>query len=306
MKILVTGGAGFIGSNIVKRLLERDHEVHVLDNLSTGNIDTIPSGVEFFEGNVGDKSTDSIIKNGYDAVCHHAAQINVRISLDDPLSDIRNDVEGAVRLLESCIKHEVKHVTYASSGGAIYGDQEILPTPEDVEYKPESPYGINKLMIENYLRYYNKIHGLKYTALRYANVYGPGQNSKSEAGVVSIFLNQMIENGELTIFGSGEQTRDFVYVTDVVNANISAIENGISGEFNIGTSNQISINELFNKLKEIAGYDKDANHGDAVKGELLVSVLNISKAMKGLNWSPEVSLDEGLKKTYKYFSAVAV
>ncbi|MCP4727325.1 MAG: NAD-dependent epimerase/dehydratase family protein [bacterium] len=301
MKILVTGGAGFIGSNIVIELLNRSHDVAVLDNLSTGFMENIPEGVKLYKNSISDPEVGRILDNGFDAICHQAAQVNLRKSVDDPFEDLRNDVVGSVKLFDAAVKAGVKQIIYASSGGAIYGDQETLPVSESCDTDPDSPYGINKLTIEKYLNYYSKISDLKGCSLRYANVFGPRQNALAEAGVIAIFIKNILNDRICKINGTGRQTRDFVYVADVVRANVNAIEKNYSGEINIGTSTESSINDIYKALREIADFKKEPEYGPALKGEQFRSSLDITKAKRDIDWEPEVGLVDGLKHTYDYF-----
>ncbi len=301
MKILVTGGAGFIGSNIVIELLNRNFDVDILDNLSTGFAENIPDGVKFYEQNISDPEIANILKNGYDVICHQAAQINLRRSVDDPFRDLRNDVIGSVNLFEQAVSAGVKQIIFASSGGAAYGDQKDLPVSESCGTDPDSPYGINKLTIEKYLNYFSKISNMKGCSLRYANVFGPRQNALAEAGVIAIFIKNMLDNKVCRINGTGRQTRDFVYVSDVVTANINAIVKGYSGELNIGTSIETSIIDIYKALKDIADFKEEAEYGPSLKGEQFRSSLNITKAKCEIEWEPVVGLTDGLKHTYDYF-----
>lgn len=302
MKILITGGAGFIGSHIADALLRNGHEVDIIDNLSTGYRNNVPDGAEFFEISTDDAETKSLIeRRNYDHICHYAAQIDLRKSTADPVSDLNNDVVASVKLLEWAVRSNVKHFVYASSGGAIYGEQDYFPADEKHRIKPESPYGLNKWIVERYMNYYNRSHGFGSSALRFANVYGPGQNSKSEAGVIAIFTDTMLRDEKVTINGTGEQTRDFVYISDVVSANLAAIEKRYNGVLNIGTGIETTVNDIYRLLNEIIQNSQDAVHGPPMVGEQLRSVLNWSKAKEELHWSPEVSLKRGLTETVVYF-----
>jgi UDP-glucose 4-epimerase len=244
---------------------------------------------------------EKVLDSGFDVICHQAAQINLRKSVDDPYEDLKNDVIGSVMLFEQAVNAGVKQIVYASSGGAVYGDQANLPVPETCPTDPDSPYGINKLSIEKYLSYYTKISDLKGCSLRYANVFGPRQNALAEAGVIAIFIKNIINNRTCTINGTGQQTRDFVYVSDVVSANIKAIESNYSGQINIGTSIETSISDIYKALVEIADFKKEPEYGPALKGEQIRSSLDITKAKREIGWIPEVGLTDGLKHTYDYF-----
>jgi UDP-glucose 4-epimerase len=301
MKILVTGGAGFIGSHIADALLSLGFRVDVLDNLTTGLERNVPEKARFFKNSIDDPEVESILKNGYDVICHHAAQIDLRKSVTGPVNDLINDVAGSVQLFQWAANSGVKQIVYASSGGAIYGEQDYFPADEEHPKRPASPYGIHKWMIEKNLQYFYKQYGLLYSALRYANIYGPRQNAKSEAGVVSIFCTKLLANEAVVINGNGKQTRDFVYVDDVVRANIVCIDKRFCGEINIGTGIESSVNDIFRILKELSGSDQDETYGPPKEGEQFRSVLSNKKAKELLNWSPEVSFDDGLKRTFEFF-----
>ena len=302
MKILVTGGAGFIGSHLVDELVEKGHEVAVIDNLSTGKKDNLNPNAEFHELDINSDGIVDILKNGnFTHVIHQAAQVRVTRSLEDPVLDATSNIVGSINLLENCRRYGVERFVYGNSGGAMSGNQDNLPMKESHPVSPESPYGVSKHTVEHYLAIYNKLYNLDYVSLRYPNVYGPMQDSSGEGGVVAIFCNKLVNDERPVIFGDGEQTRDFTYVKDVVNATVMALEKG-SGEFNISTSRETSVNELYEKLLEISGKNMEPVHGNEREGELRRSVLDNSKAMEGLGWEPIVSLDEGLKLTFDYFN----
>ncbi|MFC1554820.1 NAD-dependent epimerase/dehydratase family protein [candidate division KSB1 bacterium] len=301
MRVLVTGGAGFIGSHIVDALIANGDTVDVIDNLSTGFKRNVNKEAGFYQLCFDDPETEDILKNGYDIIIHQAAQIDLRKSIEDPSVDLQNDVVATVKLIKRAVENNVKHFLFASSGGAIYGEQDYFPADENHKINPSSPYGLNKWIIERYLNYFCEQYGLKYTALRYANVYGPRQNHLSEAGVVSIFANYLLEDRECIINGSGEQTRDFVFVSDVVEANLAAIQKGYHGEINIGTGEEVSVNQVFNTIKDLTGSDQIEKHGPEKKGEQFRSVLSFEKAKKELNWQPVISFNEGIKRTVQYF-----
>ncbi|RJO61672.1 SDR family oxidoreductase [candidate division WS5 bacterium] len=306
MKVLVTGGAGFIGSHIVDELINADYEVVVVDDLSTGREENLNKKAKFYKLDIQDTGLESIFnKERPDYVSHHAAQKDVRISVSDPVYDAKINILGTVNLLQNCVKYNVKKVVFASTGGAIYGEQNLFPAPETHPANPISPYGITKLVAEHYMYYYKTIHGMDYIALRYSNVYGPRQDPYGEAGVVSIFIQKMLK-GEIPIInGDGEQTRDFVYIGDVVKASILSFKSDISeNTFNIGTGVETSINQLFRTLKEIINPSIEENHGPHKNGEQLRSVIDCSKAENVLNWKPEVSLADGLKRTCEYFQNI--
>ena len=300
-KILVTGGAGFIGSNLVDELIEKNYEVVIVDNLSTGKKENINPEAEFYNVDILDKEKleQIFIKEKPEFISHHAAQIDVRKSVSDPVFDANINILGTLNLLELAKKYKIKKVVFASSGGAIYGEADIVPTSEEYTPKPISSYGISKFSIEQYLNYYNEVFGLKFVALRYANVYGPRQDPLGEAGVVAIFCNKLLNNEQLTINGDGKQTRDFVYVGDIVNANILSFEKDIEGIFNIGTGIEISINELFDVLIKISGVKMQENHGVALKGEQMRSCLTASKIRQAVGWNAYISLENGLKGVWE-------
>ncbi|MCK4744941.1 NAD-dependent epimerase/dehydratase family protein [Candidatus Parcubacteria bacterium] len=299
-KILVTGGAGFIGSNLVDKLIEKNYEVAIVDNLSTGKKENINSKAEFYNVDILDneKLERVFIKEKPEFISHHAAQIDVRKSVSDPVFDANINILGTLNLLELAKKYNVKKTVFASSGGAIYGEANIVPTPEEYPAEPISPYGVSKFSIEQYLNYYNEIFKLKFVALRYANVYGPRQDPLGEAGVVAIFCNKLLNNEQLIINGDGKQTRDFVYVGDIVKANILSFEKNIEGIFNIGTGLEISINELFDALIKISGIKMQKNYGQALKGEQMRSCLNADKIKQALGWKAGMSLESGLKAAW--------
>ncbi len=301
MKILVTGGAGFIGSHIADAFLKRGHSVDILDNLSTGREENIPAEARFYKHSINDDEVAKILKNRYDAICHYAAQIDVRKSVRDPVGDLRDDIIGSVNLFRFAVQNGVGKFVFASSGGAIYGEQEQFPANEDHPINPASPYGLHKWMVEKYLHYFHTTADIKYTALRYANIYGPRQNSASEAGVISIFSEKLLSGSETLIFGNGEQTRDFVFVDDAVNAAVKAVEKEYCGCLNIGTGIETTINDIFDVLKKEINSGQQRLYAPAKQGEQFRSVLDSKSAEKLLGWVPEIALREGLKRTVDYF-----
>jgi len=305
MRVLVTGGAGFIGSHVADRLLERGHEVAVVDDLSSGKHENVPNRARFYEMDIRAGCAAVFEDFRPDALCHLAAQMDVRRSVREPDFDAEVNVIGTVRLLENCVRKGVGKVVFASTGGAVYGEQETFPAPEDHRQYPVSPYGVSKLACERYLQYYSVQHGLSYVALRYANVYGPRQDPHGEAGVVAIFCANLAQGRTSRINGSGEQTRDYVYVEDVARANVLAVEGAPpSGAYNIGTGEETSVNELYETLVEISGKDLPPEHGPAKPGEQLRSSVDASLAGRVLEWKPEVGLREGLGETLRFFGAV--
>lgn len=304
MKILVTGGAGFIASQIVDAYLGEGHNVYILDNLSTGFERNINPKAYFIKSDITDsKILDIFTKEKFDVVNHHAAQIDVRKSVNDPIFDANTNILGTINLLQCCIKTGVKKFMFASTGGAVYGEQEYFPADEKHPTNPVSPYGITKLTIEKYLYFYKNEYGLNYTILRYANVYGPRQNPFGEAGVVAIFVNKLLKNENPIINGDGNQTRDYVFVEDVVKANVLTLNSQSADIYNVGTTVETSVNDLFSKLNSIAGNKAIEKHGPAPKGEQARSVITSEKLFQKFNWKPSVKIDEGLRKTFDSFKS---
>jgi UDP-glucose 4-epimerase len=304
VRVLVTGGAGFIGSHVADHLLERGHEVAVVDNLSTGKRENVAAEARFYEADIRTGCPEVFEDFRPEALSHQGAQMDVRRSVREPDFDADVNVVGTIRLLENCTKHDVQKVIFASTGGAVYGEQREFPAPEDHPQYPVSPYGVSKLAGERYLYFYRVQYGLPGIALRYANVYGPRQDPHGEAGVVAIFCGNLALNETSTINGSGEQTRDYVYVGDVARANVLALEGEApSGAYNIGTGVETSVNELYELLREASGRDLPPKHGPAKPGEQLRSSVDPSKAAEFLEWRPEVDLATGLKKTLGFFEA---
>jgi UDP-glucose 4-epimerase len=302
MKILVTGGAGFIASQIADAFINEGHEVHIIDNLSTGFEKNINPKAHFIKSDISSSSILEIFgKEKFDVVNHHAAQIDVRKSVNDPIFDANTNILGTINLLQACIKTGVKKFMFASTGGAVYGEQEYFPADENHPTNPVSPYGITKLTIEKYLFFYKIEYGLNHTILRYANVYGPRQNPFGEAGVVAIFANKLLKKENPIINGEGKQTRDYVFVEDVVKANVTTLSSKSSDIFNVGTGIETSVNELFKKLNSISGGNAVEKHGPAPKGEQSRSVITSEKLFKEFKWKPSIKIDEGLKKTFDSF-----
>ncbi|MDH4358781.1 MAG: SDR family NAD(P)-dependent oxidoreductase [Candidatus Berkelbacteria bacterium] len=304
MKILVTGGAGFIGSNIVDALIEKDHEVAIVDNLSTGLKENINQKAKFYEGDITSREILEEIfeKFSPEAIFHLAAQINVRHSVEDPLKDIKVNVIGTVNLLTLAEEYEVKKFIYSSTGGAIYGDDVERPTPETAEERPISPYGMDKLSAERFIEYFKgRNPSLKTICLRYANVYGPRQNPHGEAGVISIFTPKMLKEEPIEVWGDGEQTRDYVYVGDVVAVNLAALEFDGSGTYNIGTGVETSVNKLAEIVQAATDSQSEVKHVEAKEGEQKASSLSYQKAYQDLGWKPEVEFEEGVKRTVEWY-----
>jgi len=303
LKVLITGGAGFIGSNIAEGLLAKNHEVVIVDDLSNGKKENIPADARFYQRDIRDKEIFEIFKDeNPDIVIHNAAQLSVRVSVEDPIFDADVNIMGGLNVINACSILKVKKIIFASSGGTVYGEQEYFPADEKHSTAPLSPYGVAKLTIENYLYYFFKTYGLEYISLRYGNIYGPRQDPYGEAGVVAIFSGRMLKGENPAINGDGLQTRDYVYVKDAVDANIKAIESDFVGPLNIGTEKETSVLELFKILREISGKsDIEEIHGPAKKGEQRRSQLSYRLAYAALGWEPEVSLREGLMLTYNWF-----
>jgi UDP-glucose 4-epimerase len=302
MTALVTGGAGFIGSHVADALIEKGQEVHVLDDLSTGRRHNIPSDASFFEKDIrSDEAAALVEKNQYEFLVHHAAQMDVRRSVEDPSFDADVNIRGLLNLIEAGVGNGLRKVVFASTGGAIYGEPEYTPQDINHQLQPQSPYGVAKLSAEKYLSYYQQQYDLDCVSLRYANVYGPRQNSYGEGGVVAIFAREMLTGEQPVIYGDGEQTRDFVYVGDVVRANLEALDFCGSGVFNVGTSQETSVNKLFRKIREKTESTIEKKHEPPKPGEQQRSVLGIKKASQELGWSPKVSLNQGLDETVSWF-----
>ena len=302
MEVLVTGGAGFIGSNIVDGLIEAGHQVIVVDNLSTGKKENLDEQAEFYNLDLRDQKLKEVFKeNEISHVIHHAAQIDVQHSINDPLFDAQNNILGTINLLECCRAYKVKKIIYASSA-AVYGEPDYLPVDEEHPIKAMSPYGISKHTPEHYIKMYNELYELKYTIFRYANVYGPRQDPKGEGGVVSIFVDKMLAEERPVIFGDGQQTRDFVHVYDIVKANLLALDNGDNILVNISTQSRDSVNDLVDHLNQILPYEIKAIYQEARKGDILHSSLANGKAKEQLGWTPGYDFKDGLEQTVGYYS----
>lgn len=299
---LVTGGAGFIGSHLVKRLLSLGYRVIVVDNLSSGKLRNIDHAAVFHHGDITDRAVIEFVhKEQPNLVFHLAAQSSVGNSIRDPIRDADVNVVGTLKLLEAARLYGIDKLIYSSTGGALYGDPESNPCREDHLVAPISPYGASKYAAEMYLELYHRLYHVDYTVLRCANVYGPGQDPNGEAGVVAIFTQAMLEGNPPTIFGDGNQSRDFVYVDDVVDANLCAIDHGTGRSYNIGTGQMTTINQIFESLKEITGYHWEAERGPMRPGDVYEISLDAAKAAQELGWTPTTSLDDGLRQTVEYF-----
>ncbi|HAP66393.1 MAG TPA: UDP-glucose 4-epimerase [Nitrospinae bacterium] len=303
MNILITGGAGFIGSNIVDRYIKEGHQAIIADNLITGKVKNINAKAKFYKIDIRDREgLESIFKeNKIDIISHHAAQMDVRKSVDDPIYDADVNILGSLNLLQLAVKHKIKKFIFASTGGAVYGEQDYFPADEKHPPNPLSPYGISKLALEKYLYFYKMTYNLNHTILRYANVYGPRQDPHGEAGVVAIFAKKILKGEPPIINGDGGQTRDYTFVEDVVEANVLVIKNGINGIYNIGTGIETSVNELCNIMLKTAGADAKPVHGPAKMGEQRRSVISCNKINSECDWTPKNSIKDGISKTINFF-----
>ncbi len=299
MRILVTGGAGFIGSNVADRFVALGHEVAIFDNLSSGFREFVNPKAKFYEGDLADAAAveAAIADFRPEIVDHHAAQIDVRKSVTDPVFDARVNVLGSIGLLQACTKHGVRKVVYASTGGALYGEGRTLPAPEDHPVNPEAPYGASKHTVEHYLYIWKLLHGLDYTVLRYPNVFGPRQNPHGEAGVNAIFIGLMLEGKRPRIFGDGNAVRDYLFIDDVVAANVAALGAGSGEMLNIGTGIGTSVNDIVRELKSILAFPEDAIYEATRPGEIQRIYLDASRAKQVLGWEPTVTFRTGLERT---------
>ncbi len=302
MKILVTGGAGFIGSHIVDAYIDLGHQVAVLDDLSSGRQENLNPKAEFFKMDIQDGRLEGIFEqNRFDVVNHHAAQMDVRRSVAEPRFDAQVNVLGTLNILENCVKFGTRKFVFASTGGAVYGEQDYFPADEEHATWPISPYGITKLACEKYLFYYKQVHDLTSVILRYANVYGPRQNPHGEAGVVAIFAERFLNGEQPVVNGDGKQTRDYIFVDDLVRLNVRALDHDQSDVFNAGTGIESDVNTLYRQIRTAAASNVEEFHGPAKAGEQLRSCLTAAKAERLLGWKPEVDLNEGIERTVDYF-----
>lgn len=302
MNILVTGGAGFIGSSIADAYVRLGHDVVIVDNLSTGVLDNVPKGAPFYQMDIRDEGfVDVLYEHDIDIINHHAAQIDVRRSVEDPRYDLSVNVLGSLNVIEAGLRKNVRRIVFASSGGAGYGEQEYFPADEKHPIAPCSPYGITKVTVERYLHYYHVVQGLHYTVLRYTNVYGPRQNPHGEAGVVAIFADKLLRGAQPIINGDGLQTRDYVYVDDVVRANELVLAMEGSDMFNVSTNTETDVNVIFRILNEALGSPAEEKHGEAKAGEQQRSVCAYEKIQDRFGWQPTMSIEEGLRRTLTWF-----
>jgi len=311
-RALISGGAGFIGSHVVEQFASQGYDVEILDNLSTGKRENVPAGITLHGVDITSDEARRVVQEGaYDVLCHLAAQIDVRKSVADPVFDATVNIGGSLNLMEAVRASGRKtRIVFSSTGGAIYGDFVTVPTVESMPKDPESPYGIAKLAVEYYLAYYARIHGLDVVALRYSNVYGPRQDPHGEAGVVAIFCDRILRGEPLTVFGEGKQTRDYVYAGDVARANFAAATRELPSPrqvdvraYNIGTGVETSVVELAATLQRAAGSSVPVHFAASRPGEQMRSTVNIEKAARDLGWKPEVSLQDGLTKTFEFFQS---
>ena len=304
MKILVTGGCGFIGSHIADAYIDDGHEIVIIDNLSTGDIANLNPGAKFYETDINNDIEDIFSRERFEVVNHHAAQINVRTSVDDPVFDAKVNVLGTINLLSLAVQYGVKRFIYASSGGAVYGEPEEIPADENTALSPLSPYGVSKVAAEKYIQAYDHLFDLDGFILRYSNVFGPRQIARSEAGVISIFIERILKGEPCIVYGDGEQTRDYVFVNDVVEANRLALTNTPS-IVNIGTGVETSVNGLIDVFSSILGKETEHQHVDPRAGEVRRSALDCQKASLEIGWQPAVALKDGIIKTLEYFKKIS-
>ena len=299
---MVTGGAGFIGSHIVNAYINAGHDVVIIDDLSSGEMRFVNPKAMFYQLNIHSPDVKIILeKEKISAINHHAGQISVSESVSDPLFDANSNIIGTLQLLQNAVSLKIDKFVFASTGGAMYGKQTTFPASEEHPCHPLSPYGISKLCAENYINYFRTQHGLSTTVLRYSNVYGPHQNPHGEAGVVAIFCQRLMEGLPPVICGDGEQTRDFISVRDVAQANIIALESKCKGIFNVGTGKETSVNFLTKELLKVSGVTTSVKHSPPRKGEQRRSSIDSEKLLKNFGWKPCISLEEGLFETINYF-----
>lgn len=296
MNILVTGGAGFIGSHVVDMLIDRGDVVTVIDNLSSGSVKNLNPKAKFIQADINYVS----LTETYDCIIHLAAQINLRQSMKDPKYDANINIMGSLNLMDIARLMRAKFI-FTSTGGAIYDPSETIPWNESSKVLPQSPYGMSKYTVENYLQLYGNLYGLDSTILRFSNVYGPRQNAHGEAGVIAIFIEKMLKNKSLTIFGDGEQTRDFVFVKDVVDAFSLVLDKKISGLFNVSTNTETSVNSIVETLNKYSLQQPVVSHADKISGELLKSRLSYDSLQNVSGWKPKYNLESGIKETLEYF-----
>jgi UDP-glucose 4-epimerase len=302
LKVLVTGGAGFIASNLADRLIADGHKVAIIDNLSTGSKANLNPKAAFYEMDITDKALAKVFeKEKPDIVNHHAAQIDVRRSVREPAFDAGVNILGSINIIENCVKHRVKKMIYISSGGAMYGEPKYVPADENHPVIPLCPYGISKHTVEHYVELAHILDGLTYTVLRYANVYGPRQDPHGEAGVVGIFSENLLNGLDCTIFGDGSKTRDYVYIDDIVEANVLAMTKGDNEAFNIGRGIETTDFEIFDNVRKSLGMKVEPKYADKRKGEIDRIALTAAKAKKILGWEPKISIEEGIRRAAAFY-----
>ncbi len=302
MNILVTGGAGFIGSHVARAYLQAGHRVIVADDLSSGRRERVPEGAVFYEADITTDDLEPVFRNEkIDVINHHAAQVSVQASFRDPAFDAKSNIFGTLQLIQNALSYKIARVVFASTGGALYGEVTGAPANESAIPEPQSPYAVSKLGAEQYLEAFKKSHGLDCVILRYANVYGPGQNPLGEAGVVAIHCHRLNLGKPPVVFGNGEQTRDFISVRDVVAANLKALDPAVSGTFNVGTGIETSINALTELLIRVSGKKTEIDYHPPKEGELLRSAVDSNK-LRALGWAPTQSLEDGIFETFEYFA----
>lgn len=302
-KCLVTGGAGFIGSNLVYRLIEEGYQVTVVDNLYSGRKDFVHPDADFYEVDITDKEeVERVFKEveGVDIVFHLAAQIDLRLSVNDPYLDNRINVIGGINVLDTAYRYGTEKLVFAGTGGALYDSNHGIPSTEDQPAEPIAPYGIHKLTFEHYLNYYYQVYGQKYTTLRLANIYGPGQYKGGEAGVITIFIDNAVHGRQSTLYGDGKQTRDFVYVDDTVDAFVKAAESDFVGCLNVGRGAEVNIQEVVGAIESSLGEKMDLKYDDAREGEVIRSCLDPARTQQTLDWQPRTDLFTGVDKTIRW------
>jgi UDP-glucose 4-epimerase len=307
MKVLVTGGAGFIASHVVDGYIAQGHDVAIVDDLSRGSEHNLNSKARFYLGDIRNRAIleDVFEKEKPEAINHHAAQMDVRRGVTEPVFDASVNILGSINLLELAVQHKVRRVVYISTAGAAYGEPQTLPVPEDHSVNPITPYGISKHTVEHYLFTFSFLYGLEYVVLRYGNVYGPRQSSKGEAGVFAIFCEQMLAGIQPIIYGDGKKYRDYVYVEDAVRANVAALHLGQGDAFNIGNGVPVTDYEVFAVVRDLLNKDIEPRYGSIRPGEIEKIVLDISKAARVLGWKPEIPIAEGARRTVEFFASRA-
>ena len=305
--ILITGGAGFIGSHLADRLIEEGHKVVVVDNLSSGKRKNLNPKAKFYKADIRNKKALSNVfeKEKPRNVFHLAAQIEARKSVKNPIFDAKINILGSLNVLENCQKFKIKKIFFASSGGEVYGKADIIPTPETYSPSPISPYGIGKLAVEKYLYSYFKMFKLPFVILHYGNVYGPRQNPKGEAGVIAIFADKMLKNRQPLIHGDGKQTKDYIFIDDVIEATVLSFKKGFNGILNIATGEETSVIKLFQKIKILTHSQVEEKYVSLSPCNFERGCLSIQKVKKELNWRPKYNLDKGLEKTVEWFRNVS-